>query len=519
MGLAKGGSNGMEITEGVMETNQGSKAHGLRWISGGLLAVGMTVSGFALALTTFKPGAPAKASEVNGNFTELSGRIDALEYKHSGPAISVDCASDADDLINKVATAPAGATLTVSGTCNGPVTIKRDRIKVVAKTAGVDGVASNVEGKAILAVKANLVTIEGLKVVATPGSEIASPTTESYGIGVFAGGAAKLVNVYVSGATKSILVGRSAAARLIDTTHIDNIFVYEAASGRIEGGSQGFDIYALRNGTVDIIRTKPGAAFKGIHAASGGYVRAYLSTDLTVNGKITLNDGAVALFKVPVNLNYTPASAGDYGLSVFGNSTVEFQAGGSTIRTEVSVDGASAMIADGVMFFDPADESLGGKLFVDAGSIVILQNDSMVGPVDLDENSTLILDNGGISGKTRVGPGSVLELTAAVLTGDLLAQANANIVLQDASTIAATRATNGACPNPPGLVGIQLKMGSVLVRRDSGSSISGYVEIDGISGMQDNTGSGYGGTVDASASTITNLQNLGASTNGIKTCK
>ena len=483
------------------------RSHSYIILLAGTVIAALAISSSAFGLTTFTPGTPAKASEVNANFSELSDRLDALEFKHDGPSISVDCSADANDLINKVATAPAGATLNVSGTCAGPVTVKRDRIRIVAQTAGVDGVTSNVAGRALLAIKSRLVSVEGLKIVSTA-------TAESYGLGVFDGGSAKLTDIHVSGATESILVGRSATARVIDTTDIDNIFVYEAASCRIEGSSQGFDIFALRNGTVDI-HTNPGAAFTGIRANTGGMVRARWSADLAVNGRVTVSDGGVE-FKVSVTLTYMPTSEWDHGLSLVGNATAVFKAGG-TVKTSVSVDGASAMQADGVSFVDPVDASRGGSVFVGARSVVGLRNGSSVGPLTLDYSASLFMDSSSAAGDARIGPGCELVLTASSLVGNINTGPNANITMQGSSNITATRAAAGVCPTDYSQ-GIRLNLGSVLVRRDAGSTITGYVEVDKMSALQDNTWSGYGGTVDVSNSTLSNLQSLGVSTGGINIC-
>lgn len=93
-------------------------------------------------ITTFQPGSPAVAAEVNGNFTELATQVDdndaritALESAGAGgpgAPSAIDC--DAGDTIQgAIDAAPGGVpyTLDVAGTCNENVVIGRSQVTLV----------------------------------------------------------------------------------------------------------------------------------------------------------------------------------------------------------------------------------------------------------------------------------------------------------------------------------------------------------------------------------------------------
>jgi len=452
----------------------------------------------AHALTTFTAGTPAKASEVNDNFIELSDRIDALEAIHSGETINVDCGSDADALLSAMDDAGAGDTVVITGTCNGPIFADRHALTLQANTPGVDGITAPGDSTAVLSVAARHITVQGLLLTATV-------PTSSIGLLVFRNGSATIDNLAATGAQYSVVVARAASARMKNTGDIDVVNAVSGGSLRIEGGNSDFSIGAYRNATVEVRPSAAGSVFEGIELADGGVFRSRgSSTNITVNGKVALYRSSNAYFEGPLVLNYDDdPQTEDSGLIALENSTLRLK--NATINTMTEIAGSSTLRAFSSAFKEYGNPNNGGFIYAGLSSAVVLHGGS-AGGIELTEKSSVALDGTTLSGTNIWGEDMALEIDTGVvnaegatinddvyvvsngvfemegstLNGDLIAYGNATVSVEEGSTINATRATSGNCPSEWN-EGIQLSQGSMVTVQDSASSISGYIFIGGLS--------------------------------------
>jgi hypothetical protein len=448
----------------------------------------------AHALTTFTAGTPAKASEVNDNFTELSDRIDALEAKHTGETINVDCGADAGALLAAMNNAGNGDTFVITGTCNGPVFADHHALTLQANTPGVDGITAPGDTDAVLSVLARHVTVQGLVLTATVPSS-------SIGLLVFRNGSATIDNLAASGAEYSVVVARAASARIQNTGDIDVAQAVSGGSLRIEGGNSDFRIGAYRNGTVEIRSSAAGSVFEGIELADGGVLRTRgTSTNITVNGKVALYRSSNAYFEGPLTLNYDDdPQTDDSGLIALENSTLRLR--NATINTMTEIAGSSTLRAFSSAFREYGNPGNGGFIYAGLSSVVVLHGGS-AGGIELTEKSSAALDGATLSGTNIWGDNfaleidssavsaegatinddvyvvsnGVFEMEGSTLNGDLIVFQNSSVSVEEGSAINATRAAGGTCPTAYN-EGIQLDMGSMMVVQDAASTLSGYLNI------------------------------------------
>ncbi len=505
----------------------------------GLLPVCATLlfllaTGSVQALTTFTAGSPARASEVNGNFTELNDRIATLEAEHAASTVNVDCGSDTSALQTAVAEVPTGATLVVTGTCTGPIMVNRNGLTLRASTAGTDGISSSGVNGAVLTVRAHQTAIDGLSLHATS-------AVDSDGL-LLLEGYAVLTDLHVSGAEQSIIIARGGTAKMENTTRINGLYVVDGGVVRMENGNGGFKIEARRNGVVNIRDSATGSEFTEIGAFDGGRIISEgTATNLTVNGKITLMRSSSARFRGPLIVNHTPGQDEDPGISLSENATLRLH--GGTINAETDILGSSSLRAFGTDFVDPTDDTKGGVIAVGLTSALFLEDGSTAGAVEVDNNSSAVINDATLSGVTRpwdlshsfavdiasggqfeaedgstingnvhVGAGGVFGLDEATLNGSLNAYLNGSIDVEGGA-INAPRASSGTCPSG----GIRLSDASIM-QIYGNSTISGYLRIVSLSLLSAWEITDFGGTVDAQTDTIQALQNSFQSTTGINVC-
>jgi hypothetical protein len=487
--------------------------------------------GSAQALTTFTAGTPAKAAEVNDNFLELLDRINDLEVVNSGETLNIDCSADSTALATAISDALSGTTFIITGTCAGPIFVDRAGLTFRANTAGVDGISAT--GSDALSIRAHTTQLEDLKITTSAGY---------IGVLVFNGGIATIKNLHVTGAEWAVIVARGGAAKISDTTNIDVMNAVSGGSLRIEGGNGGFKIGAFRNGTIEIRDTAAGSTFTGIQAADGGVVRARgIGTNITVDGKVDVYRTSSAYFEGPLTVNY---GGSDEGLVALENSSVRLR--GGTVNALTLAAGSSVIHAYNTAFVDPTDDTKGGYIYVDLASSLVMQAGSTVGAIEADSNSSVVMENATLSGIVspwdagfrfaleigsgaqvevenstindfvNVQAGSVFELEDSTLNGDLQIYQNATVALEN-STVNATGATGGTCPSGWD-EGIRINVGGTMNLRDATSSINGYLEVGDVSMLAAWSVSDFGGAVDATTDTKTNLTDTGQSTTGIVTC-
>ena len=452
----------------------------------------------AHALTTFTAGTPAKASEVNENFTELSDRIDALEAIHTGETVNVDCSADAGALLTAIDAAGGGDTLVITGTCNGPVSADRHALTLRANTPGVDGISAPGDTSPVLSVIARHVTVQGLLLTATVPSG-------SNGLAVYRNGSATVDNLAVTGAQYSVVVARTGSAVIKNTGDVDVVQAVSGGSVRIVEGNSDFRIGAYRNGTVEIRSEAAGTVFEGIELADGGVLRTRgTSTNITVNGTVALYRSSNAYFEGPLTLNYDDnPQTDDAGLIALENSTLRLR--NSTINTMTQIAGSSTLRAFSSSFKEYGNPANGGFIYAGLSSVVVLHGGS-AGGIELTEKSSAVLDGATLSGTNIWGDNFALEIDSSAVTaegatinndvyvisngvfemegstlnGDLIVYSNSSVSVEEGSAINATRATGGVCPTEYN-EGIQLNMGSMMTVQDAASTISGYVNIGNLS--------------------------------------
>lgn len=458
----------------------------------------------AAALVTFAPGTPAKASEVNANFTELADRLDEVEDWLTGDSVAVDCGTDPSTLATTVAAAGPGDTLTITGTCNGPITVTTPGLTLTAATPGTDGIRSAGDDTAVLMIQARHVSVAGLRIEATV-------PTDSHGILAIRNGSATINGVVVTGAENSVSAGRTASLKLQNTIDVDKVAAFDGGVVRLESfpsfdaGDDGFLLGASRNGAVDI---RPGvsALFSGIRVADGGHVKGRSGANVTVRGRVGLYRSASAFFEGPVTIDYADDPENDDpGVSVIENATLRFTSPATIVNTSVEVAGSSTLRVDGADFNLSSNPASGGLIYVGLSSALVLEGSS-VGGIEIDEKSSAYLNGVTVSGldlwgdsfaleidasyvgleegtvvsdKVFVEGNGVLEMEGSTINGDLLVRGNSTVSVEDGSAINATPASGNPLTCPTGWdEGIRISLGSSVALEDIASSISGFFSID-----------------------------------------
>ncbi len=284
-----------------------------------LISTGLVANVAAAVPNTFASGEAAVAADVNENFTYLDGRIDELESASStGVTEVVDCDADADALADLLADAyyAGPLTVTVSGTCNGPVEINKDDVTIDGQS-NTSIVSTTVDGE------------------------------ESESIFVAGKTNIKLQNMTISSGVVS--VKREAAVRFEDvslyttseedsetTLYVPNVEL-RASSLRIESGS-------LDNLALD--------------ASFGSYVR--ISSDVTGQANSLLIQSASSLESRPA-------------LNVFGGIVALASASIEDKSGETSSAGFLGVIGSTV-FLDTYSSS--GSIQLHGGGMLNIDNDS-----------------------------------------------------------------------------------------------------------------------------------------------
>jgi hypothetical protein len=497
----------------------------------------LLLAGQAHALTTFTPGTPAKASEVNDNFTELSDRITSLEQRFAVETIAVDCAADASALQIALAEAVAGNAYTVFGTCTGPVVLQTPSVAVQASQAGVDGITLTGSEQTAFSVRAADVTISGLK--------ISLNSTAENPIGVFVGrnAGAALDNLHIIGATHSIAVGRAGWAALTNNQAIDSLLTYDGGFARIEAGNSGFILRQFRSGTVELRDSAVDLELSGIVLRDGSVLVQRSESTLTVNGKLEVNRNASANFTGSLTLSYNPpGTSTEPGVIVSENSHVRFA--GDTINAHVLITGSAAVSALNTQFNNPDELDKGSLIKADIGSALYLDGGSSAGAIDIDGNSAATVAFSTLSGVTaswdpnttyagyidlggqvhfvsstvndnmRIDAGAVVQFNNCTINGDIHAWHNGSVTIQG-STVNATTAQDGNCPAAG--MGIWLTRGTVL-RLQSGNLVNAFVHTDSLSMLISDDTKDFGGSLDATAETISHLTEYDGSLTNIDTC-
>lgn len=527
---------------------------------GAIVVASILATGSAHALVTFTPGSAAKATEVNGNFSELADRIIDLEAAATavaGPEQVVDCAVDSGALQAAIGAATAGTRLLIRGTCSGPITADSHNLSLRAETPGSDGISAPGVSTPVLKLLAPHISVDGLLIHA-------QTATDSTGLFVGLNGSATLTNLAVTNAQYDVVIGRAGAASIYDTTQVDLINAVDGGAVRIESGNGGFILGAYRNGTAEIRPAASGTTFAQIEAADGGQIRSRgATTAVTVNGKVGFYRTSSGFFEGPLTMTYlNPNNIEDAGVIALENASIRLH--GGTINATTEAAGGGVIRAMGTKFVDPRDNTKGGYLYIGASGVVALQNGASAGGVSVEESSSFILEdstltgvvspwdagqtfalniesgssasistnstvndnallrlNGSLqlsdstlNGNLSANQGNTIALHNATLNGNLVAN-QGNAIELDNATVNADRANAGTCPASWDQ-GIRLHVHSSLSTHNS--TLFGYLEVGNYSVLAAWDTSNFGGRVDAQQWTLDALSSAGIATNGINIC-
>jgi hypothetical protein len=277
-------------------------------------ALSMANISYADVPNTFASGEPAVAGEINENFTDLDGRVTALEgtvTNSTATTISVDCTSES---INSAVAAAAPAShliVNITGDCQERVLITRSGVSLVG--IGADAASSITYAETPLSsFHASLnadelgelngaVNVIGAQNVIIDNLTIQGSVIESgKGVSVLYNGAALIQNSTITGNTSGI-VSNSGGVAVLSSNNITandkyGVVASDGATIRLTGdntinqstANSRAAVGVYRNGTVTFVgeNTVTSSAL-ALEIYDGSQLRAYYGL-LTVNGNSTV---------------------------------------------------------------------------------------------------------------------------------------------------------------------------------------------------------------------------------------
>lgn len=340
-------------------------------------------SAYADVPHAFSAGQPASAASVNENFSNLDGRVSALEAVDP-VTVAVDCGADANALKNLTIT--KDTTYNISGACNGPIYVEKDNVHLLGTSNTTDSIvlAAGIEDSAVWAGGAYNLQITNLFL------DLTATTTENYTAGIWA---------------------RSAFVQVTDS--------------RIEGGGTG--INPFRGAIVRLNGTNSITEF----ANSG--LRASDQSNINTRGPVILSS-------TRTEDQYMKAVAVSRGANIDIRSGITVSV--PTTTDARAIDAESNAL---VLIRNSGTVSLTGDIRGDSGGNIKIEKGVITGEIKLNRSSSLRLDNGvAITGDVDTNDGSNVLMIGGSITGDIEANRLAVFKMNGGSIIGTLRVTRGS---------------------------------------------------------------------------
>jgi hypothetical protein len=407
------------------------------------LSLTVVYPAYSAVPNNFSAGQAASAADVNENFNDLDGRVDALETAVLVPSsIAVNCTTDADALKNTTIT--ANTTYNITGACNGPIFVNDDAVYLTGSDNATDSIvlpAGLDETSAVWAGGAYDLRIINLfldltavnaddntagiwarnSYVLMQDSRIQGGTT---GIGPFRGGIFRLEG------ENSITEFSDAGLSAGDQSNINTRGQTTVTTTRLDNSSvKGLSAY--RGSSIEIregitVSVPPGA--RSIQSEDNATVRIHNSGTVDLTGDIrshtnsavqidkgTINGDIDARFSSNLSFNNAPIINGEIRLEQ-GSNLVMYS--GGTISGQIDVRRGSSVRLDGVT------QTLDGTRAIRLRLNSLLTADgSNLGHFEVNTNSSIALnDDDGLPSTVKggvLGNNSVATIDDTSVTGDI----------------------------------------------------------------------------------------------------
>lgn len=342
-----------------------------------ILSLTVTYPASAAVPNTFTAGQAASAADVNANFTDLDGRVGALEAASVNPvAVAINCGTNADALKN--ANIKGDTTYNITGACNGPIYVEDDNVHLL----GSDNTADS----------------------------IVLPTGLNNESAVFAGGAhnLKITNLFLD------LTGVNANDQTAGIWARDS-FV-RIADSRIVGGSMGINPFRAAIVRLDGTNSITEFSKSGLSASD--------QSNINTRGQTTVTS-------TRVDDQYMK------GVVARNSSSIDIRAG-ITISVPTDTD-ARAVFSEfnaSVHIRNSGDVSISGDVRSDQNSSIKIEKGTIAGNIDVRGSSNLSMNNGiVITGDARVRESKWTVYGGGSVTGNIDIRRSSSLSMEDGVVI------------------------------------------------------------------------------------
>lgn len=392
------------------------------------MGLGFTATTQAAVPNTFTAGSPASAAAVNQNFSDLDSRASALNVRVTalegaapiGPnqIVAVDCTSTPDFFIGAqfLDSASDQTTYDISGTCNGPIIIRKDDVVL----NGVDGVSGTVPASRVTIPGAldfstlasnerGAISFQGaarglVSNLTVDGNNQMDPSSGSGTISV-SDSYVTLSDVRSEGSVYGVAPYRNAYLHAQGNFLVVDDFVN---SGLTVGQQSAF----ISDTTLTINTTQTGGGYvDGVEAFGAGFVD--LRGDVTIN----VPDSSESLFSQAL------FSGDNSYVRVRNSSNVSITGGIFLLRNSaVRIDSGmldSPVFASGDSYFEcnEAAQTGGNPVRIEASLMRLFNCDISSDEMQISAASTLRMDGGTTTGNIAVDSGSVGLFSNMTQTG------------------------------------------------------------------------------------------------------
>jgi hypothetical protein len=501
-----------------------------------IISLSVAYPAYAAVPNTFSAGQAASAADVNENFTDLDGRVSALETASVNPtSVAINCGADPEALKN--ASITKDTTYIITGACNGPIYVEVNNVHLLGTSNANDSIVlpAGVDDSAVWAGGANNLQITNLFL------DLRETNAANDTAGIWARNAfVRLRDSRIEGGSSGVSPFRGATVRLDGTnsiTEFRNSGLNASDQSNINTRGQTTVTTTLTDDdNVKAIRASGGSSIdirsgitasvptsadgRAINAESNAFVRIRKSGIVSLTGdirseqssSIKIEDGTIignldirrsSMLEMYNGIVFTGDVRVDeanwmmYGGSVSGN--LDIRRASSVKMEEVGITGEARF--DGAQWY-LENGSISGSIDARRGSALTLYGVSQVSDenneINLDANSTLSAEGSNLDNAIRVNFNSSLVASNSNL-GYVSAYANSTVKLDSydggtstvrggeihlgsVSAISNTSSTGDFKAFPPSAAHIT---GTTNLNGNNlyGCGTSGYVDLNTVTGI------------------------------------